>query len=87
MASLGQLPVDINRGPEIVGITSSFFALATVLIALRLFVRIQKHAHGWDDYMIYIAWVRASHLLAVSRSELKVLACCCKRSRGDNAGS
>lgn len=56
-ASLSSPPADVNRGGEVVGLLSFGFALATILVALRFYVRIQKHAHGWDDYMIYVAWV------------------------------
>ena len=52
------LPPNVNRGPVAVGVVSFAFALATVSVALRVYVRFKKHAHGWDDYMIYCAWVR-----------------------------
>lgn len=51
------LPPDVNRGPVALGIISFVFALATIFVALRIYVRFKKHAHGWDDAMIYIAWV------------------------------
>ena len=57
-ASSSNLPPDVNRGPVAVGVGSSAFALATVFVALRMYIRFKKHAHGWDDYMIYCAWVR-----------------------------
>ena len=52
------LPPDADRGPVALGIISFAFALATVFVALRVYVRFMKHAHGWDDFMIYVAWVR-----------------------------
>ena len=34
-------------------------SLATVLVALRLFVRCKTHANSWDDYLIYLTLVSA----------------------------
>lgn len=54
----GNVPPDVNRGPMAIGVVSVAFTLATVFVALRIYVRWKKHAHGWDDFMIYFAWVR-----------------------------
>ena len=51
------LPSDVSRGPLALGIISFAFTLATILVGLRVYVRLKKHAHGWDDYTIYAAWV------------------------------
>lgn len=52
------LPPNVNRGPIALGVVSFAFALATIFVALRVYVRLVKHAHGWDDFTIYVAWVR-----------------------------
>lgn len=59
--------------------------LATVLVALRLYIRWKTHANSWDDYLIYLALVSAfipravgSHApCALSLNWLQPMSFCC----------
>lgn len=48
---------DVNRGPVVLALSWTTVSLATMFVALRLYVRCKKRANGWDDYLIYIALV------------------------------
>lgn len=50
---------DENLGPMFLAISWTTVSLAAVFVALRLFVRCKTHANGWDDYLIYFAFVSA----------------------------
>lgn len=50
---------DENLGPMFLAISWTTVSLASVLVALRLFVRCKTHANSWDDYLIYLALVSA----------------------------
>lgn len=48
---------DTNLGPTYLAISWTTLSLAAALVAMRAFVRCKMHANGWDDYLIYLAWV------------------------------
>lgn len=50
---------DENLGPMFLALSWTTVTLATVLVALRSYVRWKTHANSWDDYLIYLALVRA----------------------------
>ena len=50
---------DENLGPMFLALSWTTMILATVLVALRLYVRCRTHANSWDDYLIYFALVSA----------------------------
>ena len=61
---------DVLGGTPIIVIQSMFIAIATLIIAFRLYVRVKiSHALGLDDFFIVFALVRGLHL----SSSLKVL--------------
>ena len=59
-----RLPVtglEDTRAPELLGITWSFAALATILGAVRLYTRLRiLRQKGWDDVLTFLALVRPS---------------------------
>lgn len=47
-----------NRGPQVMGIASSFLALTTIAIALRCYCRaLVAKCFGLDDWLAVAAWV------------------------------
>lgn len=53
-----ELPPDVNRGPEILGICGTLVAFALVMVVLRIWVRASMIRHvGWDDYIMIAAMV------------------------------
>lgn len=48
---------DDDLGPLYLAISWTTVSLATILVALRLYVRCNMRASGWDDYLIYLALV------------------------------
>lgn len=63
---------DTNLGPTYLAISWTTLSLGAALVAMRAFVRCKMHANGWDDYLIYLAWVsvllRHHHLPAIART-------------------
>lgn len=51
------LPPDESLGPLALGLLGTAFAICTITIGLRFYVRFTRRTHGWDDYLIYLAWV------------------------------
>lgn len=62
---------DTDLGPTFLAISWTTVSLAAVLVALRAFVRFKMHANGWDDYLIYLAWVSVYHHLSVLDTTLR----------------
>ena len=58
-------PPDESRAPLVNGILWSAFALASVAVILRFWIRLKRQAHGWDDYTIYLAYVSIQPLCPV----------------------
>ena len=52
-----QIPPDNNRGPGLLAADWLTIGLGIVTNMLRFYMRLKKHAHGWDDYTIYVALV------------------------------
>ena len=48
---------DTNLGLTYLAVSWTTLSLAAVLVAMRAFVRCKMQANGWDDYLIYLAWV------------------------------
>ena len=47
-----------NRGPELVAIFSVGIAIATIMVSLRLWIRLKVlQKTGWDDWVMLAAWV------------------------------
>lgn len=60
MSATGELPPDVNRGPEILAICGSLVGVALFTVALRIWVRAAMIKHvGWDDYIMVAAMVSA----------------------------
>ena len=58
---------DEHRGSDIIVPQFIFGAVATVLVFVRLYVRAKMvRLVGWDDWLIFIAWV--SHFPTVAFS-------------------
>ena len=60
MSSTVLLPPDYcqhNRGILPLVLSWTFFSVATVVIALRVIIRIRNRQTGWDDYTIVAALV------------------------------
>jgi len=60
---------DVNKGPQILWVTSTTTILALLVVAMRLYIRIwMLHSTGFDDYFILAAMVNpiSPELLIIS---------------------
>lgn len=65
MSTTGELPPDVNRGPEILAVCGSLCGLALLTVVLRIWVRASMIKHvGWDDWVMVAAMVRSPGLNA-----------------------
>lgn len=56
----GQAPPTVDRGPAILVVHWTLFAIAFVVVCLRFYVRtFMRSAVGWDDWTILAALVRS----------------------------
>ena len=51
------LPPNDDRGPGLLGFVYVSFALASLVLATRVFVRVRLRSLGLDDYLMVLAWV------------------------------
>ena len=51
------LPPDDDRGPGLLGFVYVSFALASLVLGTRVFVRVRLRNLGPDDYLMVLAWV------------------------------
>ena len=61
---------DQNRAPQLLALFWAPFPITAVLVSTRLFVRLRLKNLGWDDYLMFIAWVTQLCLLQCQRLEL-----------------
>ena len=56
------IDVFASRQPTLYGAAYATFSLATTAVALRFGSKwLTKTRRGWDDYLIWAAWVRRVH--------------------------
>ena len=58
---------DVDRGPIVYGTYWAFFAISTVVLALRFWARLKIRALGWDDWAMAVAVVGGPSLRRASR--------------------
>lgn len=57
-ALVAAYPPTDDRRPLVVGVTSFLWGLSTLGVFMRFLVRRKRRIHGWDDYLLYLSWVR-----------------------------
>jgi hypothetical protein len=54
------LPANDSRAVSLLTFIYIPFAFTTLILALRLYVRLKMRSHGLDDYLMLVTWVRAT---------------------------
>lgn len=63
------LPRNDSRAVSLLAFIYIPFAVTTLILALRLYVRLKMRSHGIDDYLMVGTWVRAIHFVYSTASK------------------